>query len=360
MVKLLFSVFLFVIVRAVEYSKAGEGYPVGFISDCPGSWKPASIKPKSLEKLYLSVLAPGNVLRAKWTPYNYYQMQQLAKHPEIDFGKKTFLYVGGYLDGTGLPVGRTLGQVYNELGYNVLLLDYLEFTARDFPVAVRLTRPVGKHVAEMLANLTTLGMDPKNLELVGLSLGGQTMSFIAKNYRLITGKNISSLTGLDPTGPCYRHLGPDQRLDPSDADFVRVVATNIDGYGIATPVGHVMFYVNGGEYQPGDIWWLPCDVTCSHVRSYFLWLSALLNPGIFIGMQCDSIQKAREGNCYDRKPMVTNTMDLFTDRSKPGIYYVTTFNRYPYGLGKSGLKRSGETILRHLASLNTAETLWVK
>jgi pancreatic lipase-related protein 2 len=229
-----------------------------------------------------------------------------------------------------------------------------------FLSAVRLTRPVGKHAAEMLANLTDLGLDPTKLELVGLSLGGQTMSFIAKNYREITGKNISSMTALDPTGSCFRNLGPDQRLDASDADFVVKVATNIDGYGLATPVGHVNFYVNGGEYQPGDIWFLPCGGLCSHIRSYFLWLSALLNPGLFKGIQCNSVQQARDADCYDIKPMVTNTLDLYVDRSKPGIYYLSTFNRYPYGLGEKGLKRNGETILRQLSSLNEADMLWVK
>ncbi|KAI8426024.1 hypothetical protein MSG28_004999 [Choristoneura fumiferana] len=238
----------------------------------PGSWKPAVIKPKSLKSLYLSVMGPGNVLRAKWTPYDYYHAADIAKHPGFDMKKKTFIYVAGYLDATTLPLGRTMGEIYKKLGYNVLILDTVEFTARDFPV----------------------------------------------------------------------------------------VATNMDGFGIATPVGHITFYVNGGEYQPGDVWWLPCTIECSHVRSFFLWLSALNNPHTFIGIQCDTIQQARNNDCYDRTPTVTNTMDLYTDRTKPGIYYVATFNRYPYYLGQRGIKRKHEEIFKQLKSINAKDVLMAR
>lgn len=203
-------------------------------------------------------------------------------------------------------------------------------------------RTVGKHAAEMLINLTQLGLDPKKIELVGLSLGGQTVSFIAKNYRLLSGMNISRITGLDPAGPCFRNLGPEDRLDQSDADFVDVVSTNIDGFGMAAPVGHVNFYVNGGEFQPGDVFWMPCNVFCSHLRSFTVWLAALQYPDSFIAMQCDSVQDARDKNCYDRVPRVTNTLGLDVDKSKEGIFYLATDNNFPYHLGKKGLKKENE------------------
>lgn len=203
-------------------------------------------------------------------------------------------------------------------------------------------RTIGKHVAEMLAYLSKQGLDPKKLELVGLSLGSHTISFIAKNYRLQTGMNISRITGLDPSGPCFRNLGPEDRLDQTDADFVDVIETNIDGYGMAAPVGHINFYVNGGEFQPGDIFWIPCNVICSHVRAFTIWISALLNPNSFIAMKCDSVQEARNRDCYDKSPVVTNIVGLNTNRNIQGVFYLATENNFPYFMGLKGLKKENE------------------
>lgn len=203
-------------------------------------------------------------------------------------------------------------------------------------------RAIGKHAADMLVTLSMYGLDPKKLELLGLSLGAHTASFIAKNYKLKTGIKISRITGLDPSGPCFRNLGPEDRLDKSDVDFVDVIDTNIDGYGMAAPVGHVNFYVNGGEYQPGDVFWIPCDVLCSHIRSYSLWIAALQNPNSFVALKCDSVQEARNKECFDKYPIVTNILGLNTDRNVQGIFYLATHNNYPYFMGLKGLKKENE------------------
>ncbi|XP_061714836.1 phospholipase A1 member A-like [Cydia pomonella] len=266
-------------------------------------------------------------------------MDQLAKSPDIDFSKKTWMYVGGYLDGNAWRTGLGVGYDYKARGYNVLSLDTLEFTATYYPLAARLARAVGKHVAEMLVKLTEHGLDPKKLEITGMSLGAHTMSFIAKNYRRITGRNISSLVSLDPAGPCFRHLGPNERLDKSDADFVTTVLTTMDLSSISFPFSHVTFYVNGGAFQLGHFDWFPCDYICSHTRSFAIWWAAVVYPEAFIAVRCDTVEQARDGDCYDIQPMVTNTMGPFTDRSKPGIYYLRTSNRWPFALGKKGLKK---------------------
>ncbi|XP_047995262.1 phospholipase A1 member A-like [Leguminivora glycinivorella] len=336
--------------------------PMGFLSDCPGSSKPADIKPKSLKKLTMSVLGTGSLFEANWTSYNYYKIKYLPDHPEIDFkNKKTLLYVPGYLDNIDAPVGRGFGQQYKERGYNVIILESFTWTTDLWPVSARLLRPVGKYAAQMLATLTTLGLNPKDLELLGVSLGGQTMSFIAKNYRNITGQTIAKLVAVEPTGPCFRNLGPDERIDISDGDFVLHIASNIYGFGMTYPVGHVAFYVNGGEWQQSHIWYAPCGIICSHIRALLVWISALNNPGKFIGVQCDSVEKAVRGDCFDKKDKVTNALDIFTDNSKPGIYFLPTRNSYPFYLANKGVEFSSgfEYINNFLERVNKEDMMLV-
>ncbi|XP_063363548.1 phospholipase A1 member A-like [Cydia amplana] len=277
---------------AVEYSRIDEGYPQGLLPHCPGSWKPAVIKPETLKKLYISVYGDNRKLLGS---YDYYHIDSLAKNPGIDFRKKTVLWNGGYLDSNAWGTPKNLGMGYIARGYNFLSLDTLYFTTVHYPQAARFAPTVGRHTAEMLVKLTAHGLDAKKLELVGMSLGAQTMSFIAKSFRFMTGRNISLLTTLDPAGVCFRQLGPDRRLDRSDADFVISIITNMNIAGIGYHISHLTFYVNGGEFQPGHIAWIPCDYICSHFRAYLLWISALLYPGDYIGVQCDTVQQAIDG-----------------------------------------------------------------
>lgn len=199
-------------------------------------------------------------------------------------------------------------------------------------------RPVGKLVAEVLVQLTRAGLDPASLELLGFSLGGQTVSYIARNYQTMTGRNISTIISLEPSGPCFRTLNETDRLDASNADFVLVIHTNIDGFGMATPMGHVDMYVNGGEYQPSDVLLYPCTSTCSHFRVLPLWLAALKNPGKFLAIKCRNIQEARDSNCYRNVPLVVNEMGVGIDRNKTGIFYLSTSKGHPYFLGAKGLR----------------------
>ncbi|KAG6451669.1 hypothetical protein O3G_MSEX007280 [Manduca sexta] len=331
---LYFCAFVCYFAPVILESRSELGYPSGMMSVCPGSTKPATI-PKSQLK-YLSFVVQGNGRSRQ--KYNYWNARNIAKDPRINFKRRTLLLAIGYLDSPSFPISAMFANEYEDIGYNIIIVDNQRFATVHYHLASRLMRPVGKHVAEVLVQLTQAGLDPSKLELLGFSLGGQTVSYVAKNYQQMTGKNVSNIVALEPSGPCFRTLGKEDRLDASNADFVQVLHTNIDGYGMATPMGHVDFYINGGEYQPSDLNLYPCTTTCSHFRVLALWVVALRHPGKFLGIKCKSIQQARDGKCFENCPVEINNMDLTIDKKKHGIFFVSTSKEYPYFLGSKGLK----------------------
>ncbi|GBP81699.1 Lipase member H-B [Eumeta japonica] len=320
---------------------------------CPGSTKPAEIAKNQLR--YLQFVVQGR--RRNRKIYTYWNAHRIAQDPNMDFGRKTMVLAIGYLDSVNFGIARTFAGLYEDLNYNVILTDYQRFSTVHYPLASRLMRPVGKHIGEILANLTSQGLDSSKLELLGFSLGGQTVSFVAKRFRDITGTNVSRITALEPSGPCFRTLGPEERLDASDADFVDVIHTNIDGYGMATPLGHVNFYVNGGEYQPSQIDFIPCDATCSHFKCLPIWFSAVKNPGKFVAVRCRSVQNAREHRCDEGLVKETNVLGLEVDRNRPGIYYLATTGTYPYYLGSRALKGNVEPAQGFALNASTNDTV---
>jgi hypothetical protein len=64
------------------------------------------------------------------------------------------------------------------------------------------------------------------------------------------------MAGLDPAGPLFNLNDTETRLDTTDGDFVDIIHTNggtllHDQQGFLPPIGHIDFYPNGGQFQPG-------------------------------------------------------------------------------------------------------------
>ena len=67
---------------------------------------------------------------------------------------------------------------------------------------------------------------------------------------------MARISGLDPAGPLFSGKKSPVRLDKDDAKFVDVIHSNTEialGMGLGTneESGHIDFYVNGGQSQPG-------------------------------------------------------------------------------------------------------------
>lgn len=63
---------------------------------------------------------------------------------------------------------------------------------------------------------------------------------------------IFLFVGLDPAGPLFLLAREEDKLDPSDADFVEVIHTCAGYLGYPSPLADADFWPNGGNpIQPG-------------------------------------------------------------------------------------------------------------
>lgn len=108
---------------------------------------------------------------------------------------------------------------------------------------------MGEFILDLNANYSA---NLSNIHVVGHSLGAHIAGFAGKTIQNQTGTNLGRITGLDPAGPLYRLVGPDDRLAKTDADLVVVLHTDGGVNGYWRGLGDIDFYANGGfPEQPG-------------------------------------------------------------------------------------------------------------
>ncbi|XP_045492201.1 lipase member H-like [Colias croceus] len=316
------------------------GPPDGFMSNCPGMDRNTTMSEKTKESLTVLVMWPSD----GWFGHdeatcklNVEDVDCVKEH--IDLNNETLVFISGYLDASFSPIVQTMVQPYLERGKNVIVVEIFPILVRTYPIAARLTKPLGHILGEFLAELTKLGLQPQNLEMLGGSLGAHIAYYAATKYHELTNLKPSRITGLDPAGPCFRNLPRKERFNSDAAHHVDALHTNIDGFGIADADAHVDFYANGGEYQPymTGTFIMPCFLFCSHVRAALYWIISHQNPDKFLAVQCDTLHDARHGNCYT-KYTKSNVLGPNTNFSRPGIFYLPTTEAPPYYLGAKGLK----------------------
>ncbi|RUS81344.1 hypothetical protein EGW08_010911, partial [Elysia chlorotica] len=137
--------------------------------------------------------------------------------------------------------------------YNIVLVGW-DTAFPSYVQAICNSRVIAQLTVSVIQGLQQgHGLDLRDLHLIGHSLGAHVSSYVG---RLMDSK-VARITGLDPAGPWFDTFNQDAKLDPSDAQFVDVIHTNgqslnlYGGFGLLEQSGHVDFYPNGGEKQPG-------------------------------------------------------------------------------------------------------------
>jgi len=214
--------------------------------------------------------------------------------------------------------------------FNVIRVDWKIGARPPYEMASANTRLIGAEIA-LLVNRICQWTDakPQDFHIIGHSLGAHISGYAGERI-----KGLGRITGLDPAEPYFQGYQSDVILDPTDASFVDCIhsdaadfwdvggaITNGDkGLGMSDPVGHIDFYPNNGEKQPGckksqfdqiiggilDIGSIISGdknvfdvVACSHMRSIYLYTESINSPCPFQAYSCPSYEAFNAGLCME-------------------------------------------------------------
>lgn len=269
------------------------------------------------------------------------------KAPKFDMSRRTIFVIHGWRESAtkGWTIELKDALLQRE-DCNVILVDWSKGAKRRYGQSVGNTRLVGAQVAELirfLINSTSRSPDSaKRFYIVGFSLGGQTAGYVGRYLKEKAGMTLGRITGLDPAGPCFNSISdPRFRLDPSDAEYVDVIHTDMTknsgfvGFGMRREGGHADFFPNGGIDQRGCLRHLVelefvQTVKCDHQRAWKYFIASVKNPRSWEAHPCKDYYDCEKGKfqaCDGECP----TMGYGADKTKPiGKFYLMTSRGAPF------------------------------
>lgn len=195
-------------------------------------------------------------------------------------------------------IGKFIGVLLRSADANVIAVDWVYGASGVYYSAVENVVKLGIEISRFLSKLLALGVSESSVHIIGVSLGAHVGGLVGHFYK----GQLGRITGLDPAGPEYTRASLEERLDPGDALFVEAIHTDTDNLGIRIPVGHVDYYVNGGQDQPGCPSFLHAGYSyliCDHMRAVYLYISALENSCPLMAFPCTSYKAFLAGHCLD-------------------------------------------------------------
>ncbi|KAK9953267.1 hypothetical protein ABG768_017272 [Culter alburnus] len=230
--------------------------------------------------------------------------QELSHHnftqePLFDVTRPTTFVIHGYRP-TGAPpiwINHIVHLLAAQKDMNILVVDWNRGAANlNYFTAVANTRGTAKNITGLIESMEKEGASLDSIHLIGVSLGAHIAGFIGATL----GGRVGRITGLDPAGPMFAGVSPEDRLDPTDAQFVDVLHTDMNSFGLRGTHGHIDFYANGGLDQPGcpkTIFSGKSYFVCDHQRSVFLYLCALNHTCNLTAYPCSSYSDFLSGQC---------------------------------------------------------------
>lgn len=224
-----------------------------------------------------------------------------SSRPFFNLSRPSTFIIHGYRPTGSPPVWvRPLTEVLlARSDLNVIVVDWNHGAANlNYLKSVENTHKTAQNLTAFIRTMEEHGATLGSIHMIGVSLGAHISGFVGANLN----SSIGRITALDPAGPQFTGRPIEERLDPSDAQFVDVLHTDIDGLGFREPLGHVDFYANGGTDQPG------CPRTlfsggsyfkCDHQRSVLLFLESVERSCPSRAFHCASYSNFLDGECLN-------------------------------------------------------------
>ncbi|XP_069002577.1 lipase member H-like [Embiotoca jacksoni] len=268
----------------------------------------------------------------------------LSVHPQFNLSKTTTFIIHGYRP-TGSPpvwLNKMTELLLSRKDNNVIVVDWNYGAANvNYFKAVENTHKAADNLTDFIEMMQASGASLSSIHMVGVSLGAHISGFVGANLK----GRLGRITALDPAGPQFTGSPPEGRLDPTDAQFVDVLHTDIDALGFRAPLGHIDFYANGGTDQPGcpkTIFSGGAYFKCDHQRSVLLFLDSVNAKGTCAvrAFPCSSYKDFLNGNCLNCEQFgaagcpqfgydVTEWKDALLNVG-PKKYYFTTNAQSPF------------------------------
>lgn len=181
-------------------------------------------------------------------------------------GRPTRFLIHGWLEDRRSDINsETSSELLLYYDFNVIRVDWSEGgRVLNYATAANRVEVTGQAIAQMIDFMHENNfLRFEELTLIGFNLGAHCAGHAGKYIRR---GRISTIIGLDPSGPLFSARAPWGRLSVGDARYVEVIHTNgasiITGNGIGFAIGDADFWPNGGQSQPGCL----TDM-CSHARA---------------------------------------------------------------------------------------------
>ncbi|XP_016151442.1 lipase member H [Sinocyclocheilus grahami] len=172
------------------------------------------------------------------------------RNPRFNLSSPSTFLIHGYRPTGSPPVWLTqfVQLLLQRRDMNVIVVDWNRgATNINYWKVVDNTRKVAANLTDLIQKMKEKGADLGSIHMIGVSLGAHISGFTGANFK----GSIGRITALDPAGPEFNGQPPSERLDPSDAQFVEALHTDMDALGYRDVLGHIDYYANGGADQPG-------------------------------------------------------------------------------------------------------------